>query len=205
MRLPKSSKEADWFKARFSALRPAEVSEWPIPMGNVAARFVLVTSHWCPNPGTTNGAFNTEAKNEWLRIFSTNFANPLDLDENSFLVFPASRFGKKPTVASVDGTKSLCVELARRSNRTFIFCGALEFGLTINGYRKKASNGLYGALMYLPEFLGCTVSVLPTEAELIPASEDWKDVRNAQYYQEALAEYVTKLRRNYEKHADHKA
>lgn len=194
MILPKSQPSFASMYRKLHKQAPEGVPFLPA-LGTPLAKYILVASHPEPDDFATGKLFSGARTEIWLRTFEEVF----QLRAEHILAFPASRYGDNPSVGSVAGTLDLCRFLSNEKPRVFIFAGALEFGLTLNGFRKKASSGLYGAAMYLPQLVGSVVSVVPSHMGLIPESENWKDIKMATYYQEELQAKLRKLHCNLKK------
>lgn len=160
--------------------------------GKETAKVVLVTGHPTQEELDSGIPFATQGGRVWLSLLKD--ASGYDVED--MLVFSSSPYGKAASVKTTKHTLELCYKLSSVAPRVFLFCGAVEFGLTINGFRKKASSGLYGAIMYLPQLQGSKVSVLPTPLNLFTESEDWKEQRNVQYHQLQLQKVFARLTKN---------
>lgn len=160
--------------------------------GSAGARVVLVSGHPTLEERESGIPFATQDGRIWLSLLKESSG----YDVEQMLIFSSSPYGKGPTVKTTKHTLELCQKLAVEAPRVFLFCGATEFGLTLNGFRKKASSGLYGAVMYLPQLLGSKVTVLPTPAGLFTESDDWKEQRNAQYHCLQLTKVFARLTKN---------
>jgi len=157
--------------------------------GDIKSPLVIVTAHPNEEEKSVGKPLCSSEGRLWAEIFEKH----VELRVHEALVFSSSPYGAKASVDSTRNSKSLCRKISDISPRNFVFCGALEFGLTFNGYRKKSSSGLFGALMFLPDLPGSTVTVLPSGDGLFPKSNKWQDEKDATYRCEMLSKFVSRF------------